>query len=167
MDVSVSSLMFKSVCLFHICMNWFVCSEVSYGPETWRFGELETKLVVSVNVGMNAAVCLWLLALQQTGDRPGCSLPFAQCMLGFTSASTENVWMNTFVLASGCSCVACGGGEGKQHGKAERGNKAYHQQTSFVTILTRRVETAALFKCSQQFPLSVQSRRHFDWLCED
>lgn len=61
-----------------------------------------------------------------------------------------------------------GGREGKKkHGKAERGNKAFHQQTSFVTILTRRVETAALFKRSQQFPLSVQSRRHFDWLCED
>lgn len=37
----------------------------------------------------------------------------------------------------------------------------------FVSILSRRVETAALYKCGQEFPLSVQSRRHFDWLCED
>lgn len=66
------------------------------------------------------------------------------------------------------SCVACEGEkEGKKHGKAEHGKKAFHRQTSFVSILTRQVETAALFKRSQQFPLSVQSRRHFDWLCED
>lgn len=56
---------------------------------------------------------------------------------------------------------------GKKHRKAEHGNTTVDHQISFMSILTEWVETAALFMCGQQISLSVQSRRHFDWLCED
>lgn len=57
-------------------------------------------------------------------------------------------WMILYVCEWVCmySCMACEEErERKKHGKAEYGNKAVHQQTSFVSTLTRRVETAALF----------------------
>lgn len=149
------------LCLFHIYKLILYALLSSSNTEICMLDELKTENWLMV--------WMWAFLKDRSRIAYSCSGTSSkwhnpvQGKLGKSTGECFNCWFVFALFNMWCLKVS----KQERNRKAEHGNTTVDHQISFMSILTEWVETAALFMCGQQISLSVQSRRHFDWLCED